>query len=208
MSPGGRRPGNLDTRNDIIEAAKRVFAANGYEKASLRAVARDAGVDASLVHHYFDGKAGLFVAAMSLPFDPRQVSTESQVAAGHDATGDALHVNARGARIVEGFLGMWDRAEGSGSSFAACAGAMAASPAVADAMREFVTERIWNVQTAGSTDDQETSQRRASMVSSQLMGLAFTRYILRVPPVSTDTPAQIAEWAGPTLDRYRLDPLP
>jgi hypothetical protein len=34
------------------------------------------------------------------------------------------------------------------------------------------------------------------------MGLAFTRYILRVPPVSTATPAQIARWAGPTLDRY------
>jgi AcrR family transcriptional regulator len=202
VSPGGRRPGNLDTRDDIIQAAKRVFAANGYEKASLRAVARDAGVDASLVHHYFDGKSDLFVAAMSLPFDPRQVNAES-----HDVAGEAFHVNARGARIVEGFLGMWDRAEGTGSSFASCAGAMAASPAVADAMREFVSERIWSVQTAGNTDDPETSQRRSSMVASQLMGLAFTRYILRVPPVSTDTPAQIAAWAGPTIDRYRLDPL-
>ena len=36
------------------------------------------------------------------------------------------------------------------------------------------------------------------------MGLAFTRYILRVPPVSTATPAEIGRWAGPTLDRYML----
>ncbi|HEX3794925.1 MAG TPA: TetR family transcriptional regulator [Acidimicrobiales bacterium] len=198
MSPGGRRPGNLDTRDDIIQAAKRVFAANGYEKASLRAVARDAGVDASLVHHYFDGKADLFVAAMSLPFDPRQVSANSN----HATAG------APGARIVEGFLGMWDRAEGTGSSFAACAGAMASSPAVADAMREFVSERIWSVHASAGDEDPLTSQRRSSMIASQLMGLAFTRYILRVPPIATDTPAQIAQWAGPTVDRYRLDPLP
>ena len=49
-----------------------------------------------------------------------------------------------------------------------------------------------------------TRQRRA-LVSSQLMGLAFTRYILRVPPVSTATPAEIARWAGPTLDRYMVE---
>ncbi len=69
----GRRPGNADTRGEIIEAAKRVFAAKGYDGASLRAVAREAEVDPALVHHYFDGKASLFVAAMALPFDPRTV---------------------------------------------------------------------------------------------------------------------------------------
>ena len=46
------------------------------------------------------------------------------------------------------------------------------------------------------------TRRRRALVSSQLMGLAFTRYILRVPPVSTATPRQIGRWAGPTLDRY------
>ena len=68
----GRRPGNADTRGEIVEAAKRVFAAKGYDGASLRAVAREAQVDPALVHHYFDGKASLFVAAMALPFDPRR----------------------------------------------------------------------------------------------------------------------------------------
>ena len=67
----GRRPGNVDTKGQIIDAAKRVFAAKGYDGASLRAVAREAEVDPALVHHYFDGKASLFVAAMALPFDPR-----------------------------------------------------------------------------------------------------------------------------------------
>jgi galactitol-specific phosphotransferase system IIB component len=109
--------------------------------------------------------------------------------------------------VVTGFLTMWDHAEGTGSSFAACVAGMAASTSVADAMREFVAERVWKNSPVnqGESEDQ-TSQRRA-LVSSQLMGLAFTRYILRVPPVSTATPAEIARWAGPTLDRYTVGPI-
>jgi hypothetical protein len=34
------------------------------------------------------------------------------------------------------------------------------------------------------------------------MGLAYTRYVLRVPPMSTASPAQIGRWVGPTLERY------
>src|SRR5271167_2557529 len=127
----GRRPGNVDTKGQIVEAAKRVFAAKGYDGASLRAVAREAGVDPALVHHYFDGKASLFVAAMALPFDPR-------VVADHAAS-------PAGAGVIEGFLTMWDRAEDSGSSFASCVAAMAASRSVADAMREFVSDRVWSI---------------------------------------------------------------
>src|ERR1700683_3508417 len=77
----GRRPGNADTRGEIVEAAKRVFAAKGYDGASLRAVAPAARggpalVPRALAPHYFDGKASLFVAAMALPFDPRTVQKQ------------------------------------------------------------------------------------------------------------------------------------
>ena len=193
MSPGGRRPGNVDTREEIIQAARQVFAENGYEKTSLRAVARVAGVDAALVHHYFDGKSALFIAAMSLPFDPRTVKEESNP--------DSQLVYS-GAATVEGFLTMWDKAEGTGSSFASCAAAMATSPEVADAMREFVSERVWSVAPALADDDEETFWQRRALVSSQLMGLAFNRYILRMPPLSTATPQDIGHWVGPTLERY------
>jgi len=191
----GRRPGNVDTRGDIVAAARRVFASHGYEGASLREVARQAGVDPALVHHYFDGKASLFVAAMALPFDPRQVKER------------AAAPEYSGARTVEAFLAMWDRAEGSGSSFASCMAAMAASTEVADAIREFVNERVWSNVTTKEGDSEGLRQRRLSMVSSQLMGLALARYLLRVPPLSTASPKQIAKWVGPTLDRYVKDPL-
>ena len=107
--------------------------------------------------------------------------------------------------VVSGFLTMWDHAEGTGSSFAACVAGMAASTSVADAMREFVAERVWNKSPVNDGESDETTRQRRALVSSQLMGLAFTRYILRVPPVSTATPAEIAQWAGPTLDRYMVE---
>ena len=198
MSPGGRRPGNADTRAEIIAAARLVFADQGYEKASLRAVARTAGVDAALVHHYFDGKSDLFVAAMALPFDPRTVKNEYH---GEEP------VPYSGEATVEGFLTMWDLAEGTGSSFASCVAAMATNPSVADAMREFVNERVWSV-TRGDDEDDQTFWHRRALMSSALMGLAFTRYILRVPPISTATPKEIAAWAGPTLTRFRTEAAP
>lgn len=195
MSAVGRRPGNADTRGEIVEAATRLFAAKGYDGTSLRGVAREAGVDPALVHHYFDGKAALFVAAMALPFDPREVKEH---AAGPEYSG---------ARTIEGFLTMWDRAEGTGSSFASCLSAMAASTNVADAMREFVNERVWSVLSRNAGESEALMRRRTAMVSSQLMGLAFARYILRVPPISSASPKQIGRWVGPTLDRYVKGPL-
>jgi AcrR family transcriptional regulator len=195
VSAVGRRPGKVDTKGDIIEAARRVFADRGYDRVSLRAVAREAGVDPALIHHYFEGKASLFVAAMALPFDPRTVKERA-------GTGPRA-----GGPDVEGFLTMWDRAEGTGSDFASCAAAMAASPDVADAMREFVAERVWSLLTPNPGEGHAVTARRRALVSSQLMGLAFTRYILRVPPISTASPRQIAKWVGPTLTRYTEEPL-
>ena len=101
----GRRPGNVDTKSEIVEAAKRVFAAKGYDGASLRAVAREAGVDPALVHHYFDGKAALFVAAMALPFDPRSVPVHEQ-----PVWSEADTATSPGAMIITAFLSMWDHA--------------------------------------------------------------------------------------------------
>jgi AcrR family transcriptional regulator len=193
----GRRPGNVDTRGQIIDAAKRVFAAKGYDGASLRAVAREAEVDPALVHHYFDGKASLFVAAMALPFDPRAVPMHEHP----DRSTSA------GTMVITGFLTMWDHAEGTGSSFASCVAGMAASTNVADAMREFVAERIWEKSPVNEGESDDMTRQRRALVSSQLMGLAFIRYILRVPPISTTTPEEIARWAGPTLDRYMVGPI-
>ena len=63
----GRRPGNPDTREAILTAAREAFAERGYDAASIRAIATRAGVDPALVHHYFGAKEQLFLAAMRIP---------------------------------------------------------------------------------------------------------------------------------------------
>ena len=63
--PRGRRPGRSDTAGTIRAAASALFLRDGYEKVSLRAVAREAEVDPALVHHYFTSKAALFLLALT-----------------------------------------------------------------------------------------------------------------------------------------------
>src|SRR5690606_18053311 len=66
----GRRPGSADTRGEILAAARKVFAEKGFDKATVRGIAREAQVDPALVHHYFSTKEGIFAAAMRLPLTP------------------------------------------------------------------------------------------------------------------------------------------
>uniref|UniRef100_UPI003567DD8E helix-turn-helix domain-containing protein n=1 Tax=Nocardioides sp. TaxID=35761 RepID=UPI003567DD8E len=57
------------TREQIRDAARRLFGEHGFPGTSLRQIAAEAGVDVRLVSHYFGSKADLFVAAVDLPFD-------------------------------------------------------------------------------------------------------------------------------------------
>lgn len=85
----GRRPAGEDTRAAIVDAARAEFSAKGYDASSLRAIARLAEVDPALVHHYFDGKAALFVQAMSLPVNPSP-RIEAILAGPRDQVGEGL----------------------------------------------------------------------------------------------------------------------
>ena len=69
----GRPPGTSDTRERILTNARELFARNGIDKTSIRAVAAAAGVDSALVHHYFGTKRQLFAAAIHIPIDPMAV---------------------------------------------------------------------------------------------------------------------------------------
>jgi AcrR family transcriptional regulator len=189
VSPAGRRPGPSRTREEILDAARAEFAEAGYTGASIRAVARRAGVDPALVYHYFTGKAELFVACVGLPADPRAV----RQAAARPGPPD-------GARIVERFLAQWeeDQAE-PGRAFVTLTQAVSASPEVARALREFLTERVWADRTRGG---EQASMRTAALVSSQLLGLAWTRYVVRMEPLASMPRAEVAALAGPAIDRY------
>jgi len=189
VSPAGRRPGGADTRAQILEAARAEFGEHGYTAATVRQVARRARVDPALVYHYFDDKAGLFVACLDLPADPGDVQIQAR--AGGDLDG---------ARIVERFLAQWEEGTAQpGKPFVTLTQAVSSSPEVARAVREFVTERVWaRVPASGS----EAAARTTALVSSQLLGAAWARYVIRMEPFASASRAEVAAWIGPTIEGY------
>ena len=187
MARVGRRPGEAVTRQAIIEAARVAFLEQGYAATTIRAVARQAGVDPALVYHYFDDKPGLFVATLHLPGDPRRVKEESS------------RGGFSGVKLVERFLAQWeDDPQRPGQSFVALAQAMSSSPEVARSLREFLAERVWSVLPVEA--DPETLQRTQALVSAQLMGTAWARYILRIEPLASASRKEVAAIVGPGLD--------
>src|SRR4051812_16013903 len=94
----GRRPGPNQTRAAILDAARAAFAERGYDAVSVRAVARDAGVDPALVHRFYGSKERLFTAAMALPVSPSRL-VETLLAGGAEGLGE---------RLVRTVLGLFD----------------------------------------------------------------------------------------------------
>jgi|SRR5829696_2104232 len=189
MARTGRRPGASGTREAILDAARRAFAEQGYQRATIRGVAELAGVDPALVHHYFGTKQELFVAAVRLPVNPVE-----QLAAVLAADPDQV-----GQRLVEAFLSIWDHAADQSPLLALIRSAVADEQAAA-LLREFITEEVLGpiARRVGSPD----ARLRATLAGSQLIGLAMARYIIRVEPLASTPSAEVAAAVGPTVQRY------
>jgi AcrR family transcriptional regulator len=189
MARTGRRPGVSGTREAILEAARRAFAEQGYQRATIRGVAELAGVDPALVHHYFGTKQELFVAAVQLPINP---VPQLMAVLGEDP-------DRTGERIVEVFLSVWDRAADQSPLLALIRSAVGDERAAA-MLREFITEEVLGqlAHRLGSPD----ARLRATLVGSQLIGLAMARYIIRVEPLASAPAVELAAAVGPTLQRY------
>lgn len=191
----GRRPGDSGTRGAILEAAKDSFAAAGYDATTIRGVARTAGVDPALVHHFFGTKQELFSAAMELPVDPA-VLVPALLAEGTDGLGE---------RLVRMFLGVWDATPGQAPMLALVRSAAAHEQAAA-LLREFITDAVLGPLARAAAPDRP--QLRATLVASQMMGLAMARYVVRVDPLATADADTLAPLIGPSLQRYLTEQLP
>jgi AcrR family transcriptional regulator len=192
--PRGRRTGPTRTRQTIVEAARAAFAAGGYDAVSLRSIARAAGVDPALVHHFFESKSALFTAAMSLPVDP-----EPFVAA--LLAGDR---NTLGERLVLALVELWDRPDGFQGFLGLLRGAVS-HPDAARMLREFVTREILGRLAAAAAPDDP--QARAALAGTQIIGLAMGRKIVGIAPLAEADPAWLAATIGPTIQRYLTAPL-
>jgi AcrR family transcriptional regulator len=173
----------------VLAAARTEFAARGYQKASMRAIARAAGVDAALLHHYFGSKDRLFMAALEFPFDPRAVV--EGVFAGDPAT--------VGERVAGFVLGLWEQPPVR-ERLLALVRTAAASEEVAALMRDFmVTELVARV--AGLLDLPDP-ELRVELVMSQVVGLAMARYVIAVEPLASAPPEVLVPLLGRTVQGY------
>jgi AcrR family transcriptional regulator len=186
----GRRPGATDTRGEILAAARTEFADNGYDGATIRGIARTAGVDPALVHHYFGGKEQVFVAAMALPFDP--AVELPKVLAGDPGQ--------RGERATRFFLSIWSDAD-SRAPFLALLRSATTSEAAAAMLRSFVQQALL-ARVAATVADVPDRELRIALSASHLVGLALLRYVIKVEPLASASDDEVVAIVAPTIQRY------
>ncbi|MBN4925824.1 TetR family transcriptional regulator [Hoyosella rhizosphaerae] len=195
-SQRGRRPGDPnETREAILAAARELFTTLGFDKASIRKIAARAQVDPALIPYHCGTKQQLFVAAMRAPINPVDV-----VAGIADGDLDGL-----GRRLIEAFLAVWDSPAGNG--LALTLQAVLTQEGMTTAIREFATSEIIPIIT-GKLDGPEPERRlRANLVLSQILGLAVTRYIVKIEPLASASAHEVADRVAPNLQRYLTGPM-
>lgn len=191
----GRRPAGADTRGTIVDAARDVFAAQGYDATSLRAVARHAHVDPALVHHYFGGKSALFAEVMRLPLDPR--ATVDQVLDGPP--------EGVGRRLAQGFFEAWDE-PGRTPQMIAVLRAAASHDAAAAMLRDFLAAEVFGRVAAHYSDPGDaTLPTRVGLAAAQMVGVAMLRYVLGHQPLVEAPVADLVDRLAPVLQGYLVD---
>ena len=185
----GRRPGATVTRDAIESAARRKFAELGYERTTIRTVAADAGVDPSLVMHFFGTKQRLFLAVMTLPFDPREEIP--RVLAGLR--------RERGLRFAEFIVGVLED-DHARDVITAMVRAAASEPEAARMLRELVEREI--LRPLAESLDADAAEIRAALVGSQVVGLVMARYVVGVEPLAALAPDAVVAALAPTFQRY------
>ena len=185
----GRRPGGADTRGAVLDAARGEFAARGYEKTSMRAIARAAGVDAALLHHYFGSKQQLFIAALEFPIDPELIAQLI-------LTGERSEA---GPRIVRFALTLWEDPPVRERLLAVLRTA-ATSEQLSAMFRGFVEHELVTRLSAALGD--ERAGLHVELVMSQMIGLAMARYVFQVEPLASAGVEELAALVGPALQRY------
>jgi AcrR family transcriptional regulator len=171
------------TRAAILTAARERFASDGYERATIRAIAADAAIDPAMVMRYYGNKEKLFAAAAE--FDLRLPDLA-------EVPRDEI-----GATLVRHIITRWEEDE----TLMALLRAAVTNEAAAERMRTIFAQQIGPVVVQVSPDS-GSAAGRAGMTATQVLGLALCRYVLRFPPVVDMSVDEVVRWLGPTLQRY------
>lgn len=187
MARTGRRPGQTQTREVILAAARNQFAAKGYTGATIRGIAAEAGVNPALVHHFFGSKDQIFVTALNLPFNPATL-VETVLTGSREEIGE---------RIVRMFLGLWSEPE-TRLPFFALVRSVANSHEVAAQLRQFLENAVL-AKVATALD---LPPVRLTGAAAQMMGLAMMRYVIGAEPMASATEDEVVELVAPVIQYY------
>ncbi|MGV0741827.1 TetR/AcrR family transcriptional regulator [Mycolicibacterium sp. XJ870] len=192
----GRWRTGQESKQRIVEAAREHFTRDGYERATVRRIAADAGVDVAMVYYFFGNKEGLFNAAViDVPEHPLH-----QLAILLDEGSDQI-----GPRLVRDFIQRWDE----GATFDPLL-TIFRSAAIQPLARKLLHDSL-----AGPVAERVEAQfgvtnavLRVELVTTHLVGLAFARYQLKIEPMASAGVDELVDWVGPTVQRYLTDPNP
>jgi AcrR family transcriptional regulator len=182
------RPRNASqTRADIVLAARSRFAAEGYERTTLRAVAADVGVDAALLIRYFGSKQDLFGAAADFTIELPDLS-------GVDPADIA-------GILLPRFFAVWEEDE----TFIALLRAAMTSQVASDALRRVFAEQVAPKLITATPDH---PVQRIGLMGAFVIGLAITRYVLVNPPIANLSREELSRWAAPVIQQLLVGPAP
>ena len=189
MRPIGRRPGNPDTRNVIVVAARRLFADSGYDQTSVRDIASAAGVDPALIRHYFGSKAELFRSSVGWPFDPAEFSARI-------TSGDS---NQIGARLTRVFFEAWEHPDSRAPLLAILRGA-ATHEESTTLVRQLLQDQLYP-QLARPLKGPDT-ELRIDLAMAQLLGVAYLRHVLQVEPIASTPLEELIARVTPIINAH------
>lgn len=185
----GRRQGEPVSREVVLAAAKNRFATDGYERTTLRAIAKDAHVDPSMVLYLFGSKLDLFRESLRLILDPERL-----VEALSEAGGDV------GSRMVRVYLRIWESPE-TGPSMVVMLQSATSNSEAHEAFRTFMQTYVLAA-VSGVLGGDEHARIRAMLAATTLVGTAVLRYVMKIPPLATIPNEDLVALLAPTVARY------
>ncbi|MEP7217179.1 MAG: TetR family transcriptional regulator [Anaerolineaceae bacterium] len=189
----GRRPGQSETRAQILRAAREAFGRESYEGATIRSIALAAGVDPALVIHFFGSKAGLFSAAMELPYVPAEAFTTL-------IRGEPSELGERFAR----FFVELSQSEPARGRFLGLIRSAVSEAAAAAMLNDYIVAEVFGPLT--SLLRLPMPELRAALVASQFVGLMFSREILGLEALTSADCEPLVALLAPTFQGYLSSP--